>query len=83
MDLRRSQPGALAAHLERSAGLLPQRVAGFPFDFLGDDQAGLAFSPTLVRRHQVARGDLLLVDEDGVFELGFHRRGVGDEVRAE
>ena len=63
--------------LEGAAELVDhQRGEGFAFDVLGDDEQRLAGLGGLAEhRDEVAGGaDLLLVDQDvGVFEHGFHR----------
>ena len=59
---------------------------GFAFDIFGDDEERLAGLGDLLkqRKHVLERGDFLLVDEDvGALEQGFHALGVGHEVRAE
>ena len=58
----------------------------FAVDVLGDDDERLAGAGDLLQqRQQVLHGaDLLLVDQDvGVFERGFHAVRIGDEVGAE
>ena len=89
MALRRSpKPGALTAQtcsVPRS--LFTTRVASAsPSTSSAMMRSGLpALGDFLEQREQVLQaGDFLLVDEDvGVFEHGFHRLGVGHEVGRE
>ena len=90
MALRRSpKPGALtAATFSVPRSLLTTRVGErLALDVLGDDERGACRSwrPVSSSGQQVLhRRDLLLVDEDvGVLEDGFHALGVGDEVGRE
>ncbi len=73
--------------LERAAELVDdQRRQRLALDVLGDDQQRLAgLGDLLQHREQVLhRGDLLVVDEDvGVLEHGFHLLRIGDEVGRE
>ncbi len=58
----------------------------FAVDVFGDDDEGLGGAGDLLEQGKqvLHRGDLLLVDEDvGVLESGFHALGVGDEVGRE
>ena len=72
--------------LEGAAELVDdQGRQGFAFDVLGDDEQGLPSSAILLRTgtRSRARADFLLVDQDvGVFEDGFHACRIGDEMRA-
>src|SRR5579863_6198483 len=59
---------------------------GFAFDFLGDDQEGLAGAGSLLEQRQeiLQVADLLFENQDvRIFQLRFHRLGVGDEVGGE
>ena len=79
--------GLDGADVERAAELVhDEGRERFAFDFFGDDQERLADLGDLFEdREQVLEAaDLLLVNQDvGVFELGFHRLRVGDEVGRE
>src|SRR5208282_5532794 len=75
------------ADVDRAAELVDDEGGqGFAFDLLGDEEEGLADLGDLLQQgEQVLEiADLLLVDQDiGVLQLGFHRLGVGHEVRGE
>ena len=75
------------ADVERAAQLVhDERGERFAFDIFGDDQERLAdLGDLLEQREQVLQAaDLLFVNQDvSVFELGFHRLGVGHEVGRE
>ena len=78
----------MTAHdVERAAQLVDHEGGeGFAFDIFGDDQQRLAdLGDLLEQREQVLEAaDLLLVDQDvGVLEHGFHRLRIGDEVGRE
>ena len=78
----------MTAHdIERAAQLVDHEGGQrFAFDFFGDDEHRLADLGDLFeqREHVLEAADLLLEDQDvSVFELGFHRLGVGDEVGRE
>ena len=71
-------------NLEAAAQLVDdQGRQRFAFDFFGDDDqrtSGLhdGFQD---RQHRLQAGELLLVDQDvGLFQLGHHLLGIGDEV---
>ena len=75
------------ADVERAAELVDDEGRErFAFDVFGDDQQRLAdLGHLLEEREQILEAaDLLFVNQDvGVFELGFHRLGIGDEVGRE
>jgi len=63
-----------------------QSREGFPFDVFGNDRSGLPSLATFSRnREQVfeAADFLFVIQHIGVFDLGFHRLRIGDEVRRE
>src|SRR6266487_1849438 len=75
------------ADVQRAAEFVHhERCQRLAFDFLSDDQQGLADLRDLFEdREQVFQAaDFLFVNQDvGVLQLDFHRLGVGDEVRGQ